>query len=68
MVGRCRFVGDDRDSLKELFLSLGKKNGVHEELLEEVLDILVKNQFFGKGDRAHIQAQLRHLIRSYEAE
>jgi hypothetical protein len=68
MVGHCRIVDEDRDSLRELFLTLGKKNGVKEELLEEVLEILVKNQFFSKGDRGHIQVQLRRLISSFEAD
>ena len=61
-------MDEDRDSLRELFLTLGKKNGVKEELLEEVLEILVKNQFFSKWDRGHIQVQLRRLISSFEAD
>ena len=38
------------DGLKELFFELGKKKGLSEDLLSEVLIYFVKNQYVKQGD------------------
>ena len=56
------------DTLTKTFLSIGKKNGVSEELLVEVLDILMKHQYLAKGDRIHVRSQLDRIISMHEGE
>lgn len=54
------------DGLKELFFELGKKKGLSEDLLSEVLIYFVKNQYVKQGDRDHIRNSLRRLIERVE--
>lgn len=54
------------DDLKKIFLRLGKKKGLDDSLLKEVLDHLVKSQYLAKGDRTHVTVQLRKILEKYE--
>lgn len=56
------------DTLTRTFLSIGKKNGVSEELLVEVLDLLMKHQYLAMGDRIHVRSQLDRIISMHEGE
>ena len=54
------------DDLKEIFLRLGRKKGLDDSLLKEVLDHLVRSQYLAKGDRTHVTVQLRKILEKYE--
>ena len=54
------------DALTKTFLAIGKKNGVSKDLLLDILELLMKNQYLAKGDRTHVRSQLRRLILKHE--
>ena len=53
---------DDVQLLREEFLSHGKKQGLDESFLNQVLDYLMKKQFFPAGERESIRNQLSKMI------
>ena len=55
----------DRDLLRELFVQEGLKKGLDEEMLDEVLSVLVRDQFIPKGKRNFVQSDLNNLIKKY---
>ena len=59
-------MGGVPPGLRKVFLKLGKKKGLEESLLSEVLDHLVKNQYLSKGDRTHAKNQLRRILEKHE--
>ena len=56
---------DGNDLLRSVFFDYGKKNNLSEELLGEVFDILIDSQFIPEGEREHIEAKLRNLLKRY---
>ena len=55
----------DRDLLRELFVREGLKKGLDEEMLDEVLSVLIRDQFIPKGKRNFVQSDLNNLIKKY---
>jgi hypothetical protein len=55
----------DRDLLRELFVQEGLKKGLDEEMLDEVLSVLIRDQFIPKGKRNFVQSDLNNLIKKY---
>ena len=55
----------ERDLLWEEFLLQGKKRKLDEDLLRDIFQHLVKNQFLTAGDRGHVRAELERIIRNY---
>ena len=54
---------DDDDFLRDLFFSIGEKNGLTPEILAEVFDFLIVNQFIPPGNRSHIRNSLEIKIK-----
>jgi len=52
--------------LKTIFLKLGKDKGLNEDLLVDVLDHFVKNQYLSQGDRTHVKNELRRILEKHE--
>ena len=48
--------------LRDLFFSIGEKRGLT-EILAEVFDFLMENQFVPAGDRSHIRRSLEVMIK-----
>jgi len=65
---KWKVVTAGSDALTETFLSIGKKRGVSEDLLLEVLDLLTENQYLAKGDRIHVRTQLKRMIQMHEGK
>ena len=55
----------DRDLLRELFVQEGLKKGLDEMMLNEVLSLLIRDQFIPKGKRSFVQSDLNNLIKKY---
>jgi len=55
----------DRDLLRELFVQEGLKKGLDEMMLNEVLSLLIRDQFIPKGKRNFVQSDLNNLIKKY---
>jgi len=53
----------DDELLTSEFIRHGKKQGLSEALLRDVLDHLLKNQFYPAGERASIRADLQRIIK-----
>ena len=53
----------DEDLLRDLFFSIGEKRGLSPEILAEVFDFLVENQFVPAGERSHIRHGLEIMIK-----
>jgi hypothetical protein len=53
----------DADLLTELFLQEGRKQGLDEELLREVLILMIRDQFIPKGKRSSVQSELERLVK-----
>jgi hypothetical protein len=68
MVRKWEVVTAGSDALTKTFLSIGKKRGVSEDLLLDVLDLLMKNQYLAKGDRIHVRTQLKRMIQMHEGK
>ena len=51
------------DLLRDLFFSIGEKRGLSPEILAEVFDFLMENQFVPAGDRSHIRRSLEVMIK-----
>ena len=51
------------DLLRSLFFSIGEKRGLSPEILSEVFDFLVENQFVPAGERSHIRHGLENMIK-----
>ena len=58
----------DRDLLRELFVQEGLKKGLDEIMLNEVLSLLIRDQFIPKGKRSFVQSDLNNLIKKYVKE
>ena len=63
-----QLIGDaicmaETDLLTKLFLQEGKKQGLDEELLQEVLSLLVRDQFIPQGKRSSVQAELERIVK-----
>lgn len=58
-------VMPDDDLLIAEFLKQGKKQGLDEKLLREVLAHLLVNQFHPAGEREHIRSQLQRIIKQH---
>ena len=58
----------DADLLTELFLQEGRKQGLDEELLREVLALMIRDQFIPKGKRSSVQSELERLVKLYLKE
>ena len=58
----------DRDLLRELFVQEGLKKGLNEKMLNEVLSLLIRDQFIPKGKRSNVQSEINNLIRKYAKE
>ena len=54
---------EPRLPLDKIFVDLGRKNGLDEKLLNEVFNLLMKNQYIPKGNRNHVQSQLRRILK-----
>tara|TARA_B100001250_G_scaffold408543_1_gene431136 strand:+ start:868 stop:1050 length:183 start_codon:yes stop_codon:yes gene_type:complete len=52
--------------LRNIFLKLGEEKGLSEELLTEVLEHFVKNQYLSAGDRTHVTRELRRILEKHE--
>tara|TARA_B100001093_G_C26645900_1_gene935284 strand:+ start:182 stop:370 length:189 start_codon:yes stop_codon:yes gene_type:complete len=52
----------DHGLLLDEFLSNCKKQGLEEELIKQVFDYLMKNQYLSPGSRAGAQIDLRRLL------
>ena len=55
----------DAELLVKEFLMHGKKQGLDEELLHDVIQHLLKNQFLPAGEREHVRIQLQKLIKNH---
>ena len=55
----------DRDLLRELFVQEGLKKGLDEMMLNEVLSLLIRDQYIPKGKRNFVQSDLNNLIKKY---
>ena len=55
----------DDDLLRDLFFSIGGKRGLSHEILDEVFDFLIENQFVPAGDRHHIRSSLEVMIKRH---
>ena len=60
-------MGDD-DLLTSLFVQQGKRQGLDENLLKEILAVLVRDQFIPQGKRTTVQAELERLVKRYLQE
>ena len=56
---------DDAALLRNEFLRHGRDQGLPDELLEAVLALLLRNQFYPAGERNHVKQNLLKLIRSH---
>ena len=54
---------EDADLLREEFLRHGRKQGLPDEFLLKVLDLLLRNQFYPAGERDHIRQELLRLVK-----
>ena len=52
----------DRDLLREVFIRNGKREGLSEDLLNSVLDLLIDRQFVPAGERGNVRHQLERLL------
>jgi hypothetical protein len=55
----------DAELLVNEFLIHGKKQGLDEKLLHEIIQHLLKNQFLPAGEREHVRIQLQKLIKNH---
>jgi ADP-heptose:LPS heptosyltransferase len=55
----------DPELLISEFLKNGKKQGLDEELLRQVLQHLIANQFYPAGEREHIRTELLRLLKKH---
>lgn len=55
----------DAELLVNEFLIHGKKQGLDEKLLHNVIKHLLNNQFFPAGEREHVRIQLQKLIKNH---
>ena len=55
----------DDELLTSEFIKHGKKQGLSEALLREVLEHLLKNQFYPAGERGNIRADLQRIIKRH---
>jgi len=53
----------DRDLLREIFIRNGKRQGLSEELMNSVLDLLIDRQFVPAGERGNARHQLERLLK-----
>ena len=53
----------DRDLLREIFIRNGKRQGLSEELMNSVLDLLIDRQFVPAGERGNVRHQLERLLK-----
>lgn len=58
----------EADLLTKLFLQEGKKQGLDEELLQDVLILLVRDQFIPQGKRSSVQAELERIVKHHIQE
>lgn len=58
-------MGSENDLLETVFFDYGRNNNLSEKLLREVFDLLIDTQFIPEGEREHIEAQLKKLIKSH---
>jgi hypothetical protein len=56
---------DDIRLLQEEFLSQGRKQGLDDSFLIQILDYLMDNQFVPAGERESIRNQLFKMIREH---
>ena len=56
---------DDVQLLREEFLFQGKKQGLEESFLVQILDYLMEKQFFPAGERESIRNHLSKMIREH---
>tara|TARA_B110001452_G_scaffold219197_1_gene191166 strand:+ start:758 stop:943 length:186 start_codon:yes stop_codon:yes gene_type:complete len=55
----------DPELLLSEFLKNGKKQGLDESLLREVLDHLMANQFYPAGERGNIRSELLRILKTH---
>jgi len=55
----------DDELLVSEFIKHGKKQGLSEALLRDVLDHLLANQFYPAGERHNIRNQLQRVIKQH---
>ena len=55
----------DSDLLEEVFLKMGEKQGLDEQLLRDILAILDRDKFVPSGQRSHTRADLEKVVRSF---
>jgi hypothetical protein len=58
-------MGSESDLLETVFFDYGRKNNLSEKLLREVFDLLIDTQFIPEGEREHIEAQLKKIIKNH---
>ncbi len=56
-------IVSDRDLLREIFIRNGKREGLSEELLNSVLDLLIERQFVPAGERGNVRHQLERMLK-----
>jgi len=51
------------NSLSSIFLRIGEENGLDENLLNEIFDLLMEYQYTTDGNRDQVKAQLRKILK-----
>lgn len=54
---------EGQTTLERIFLEMGARHGLPEDLLTEILSLMMRDQYLPKGERSHFRSELKSILK-----